>query len=534
MARISLYLMKNAERSQQAVEGIPLPLPANIYKQLKANKLQVALKHTFMSTCDGQGVMRAFGVRLITQEYTNKYPHASKYKYAVYRAYIAVHSGTLRFGRGQYFAHNETAQLLQMLDTLFMKMNPYSKQEYASVITIPDTFYLNWMHKIKSNGIPHMMEEIQRLFEMLDLLPPLLEYVEVQKSYDHHIASCSNGAYDHIRWPEVLLEQPFHLWAINPGDLIELKMTHPPRTNQYMNTQVWEQHIVPPPPDQGTTEFVNLVAERFDHCYPLRISFQRMWKHQCMYYLHMNQQDMANACHHTSVMLGDAKYKVKNMPAMMAIIERSVYRCVPRLFPCDLSLYLFDRYGLNATLNVLIEGAADVIPYRMIPPLGTFEAFSQMLTRLIELQRNDESYKKVSFDQRFMTAMLQQLIVQVGDRLNYVEALKIILNDAFQSLFEMLSVVWSKLNDSNSGFKNDEEIRLSRYVIWPMFNKQMEKSNNKWDWKGPVNVFVKKDMCSHCDKLGDMMRCSACQNVLYCSKECQVDDWKFHKGACKK
>lgn len=36
-----------------------------------------------------------------------------------------------------------------------------------------------------------------------------------------------------------------------------------------------------------------------------------------------------------------------------------------------------------------------------------------------------------------------------------------------------------------------------------------------------------------CDKEGKL-RCSACQLVAYCSKNCQTEHWLIHKKSCKK
>ena len=41
--------------------------------------------------------------------------------------------------------------------------------------------------------------------------------------------------------------------------------------------------------------------------------------------------------------------------------------------------------------------------------------------------------------------------------------------------------------------------------------------------------------CSNCGKLGPNKKCSACSLRQYCSKECQLQDWKSgHKDFCKK
>ena len=39
--------------------------------------------------------------------------------------------------------------------------------------------------------------------------------------------------------------------------------------------------------------------------------------------------------------------------------------------------------------------------------------------------------------------------------------------------------------------------------------------------------------CSHC-RNNNFWRCSSCHIVPYCSKECQVEHWRYHKKMCKK
>ncbi|KAL4468293.1 hypothetical protein ABPG72_015829 [Tetrahymena utriculariae] len=40
--------------------------------------------------------------------------------------------------------------------------------------------------------------------------------------------------------------------------------------------------------------------------------------------------------------------------------------------------------------------------------------------------------------------------------------------------------------------------------------------------------------CNLCQKEGDLSFCSKCKKVTYCSRECQVEDWKNHKLTCGK
>lgn len=39
--------------------------------------------------------------------------------------------------------------------------------------------------------------------------------------------------------------------------------------------------------------------------------------------------------------------------------------------------------------------------------------------------------------------------------------------------------------------------------------------------------------CLACKKENAPLRCAGCKSVSYCSKECQAESWKAHKGACK-
>ncbi|EER15401.1 conserved hypothetical protein [Perkinsus marinus ATCC 50983] len=41
--------------------------------------------------------------------------------------------------------------------------------------------------------------------------------------------------------------------------------------------------------------------------------------------------------------------------------------------------------------------------------------------------------------------------------------------------------------------------------------------------------------CSNCGKIpGNPLRCGICKKVVYCDRNCQKEDWRFHKRICKK
>ena len=39
--------------------------------------------------------------------------------------------------------------------------------------------------------------------------------------------------------------------------------------------------------------------------------------------------------------------------------------------------------------------------------------------------------------------------------------------------------------------------------------------------------------CNTCHISGKFKKCSGCEKVYYCSKECQRQDWKEHKKTCR-
>lgn len=40
--------------------------------------------------------------------------------------------------------------------------------------------------------------------------------------------------------------------------------------------------------------------------------------------------------------------------------------------------------------------------------------------------------------------------------------------------------------------------------------------------------------CARCHREDQLKLCSGCRAVKYCSKECQISDWKAHKAICRK
>ncbi|KZP18786.1 hypothetical protein FIBSPDRAFT_933202 [Athelia psychrophila] len=48
-----------------------------------------------------------------------------------------------------------------------------------------------------------------------------------------------------------------------------------------------------------------------------------------------------------------------------------------------------------------------------------------------------------------------------------------------------------------------------------------------------LGKLTRNDGCAHCGDAKALSRCAGCQAVQYCSKECQKQDWKWHKSSCR-
>ncbi len=73
------------------------------------------------------------------------------------------------------------------------------------------------------------------------------------------------------------------------------------------------------------------------------------------------------------------------------------------------------------------------------------------------------------------------------------------------------------------------------YSLEDRLEKQHKLTDLKMDPKIQITVPKTKN-CSnpYCKKIGTMKKCSNCNNVRYCSKECQLSEWPFHKRNCNK
>ena len=72
----------------------------------------------------------------------------------------------------------------------------------------------------------------------------------------------------------------------------------------------------------------------------------------------------------------------------------------------------------------------------------------------------------------------------------------------------------------------------TRAAISPLFSVPYLEKVGMTDDSGPSAEASTQAGCRVCGKEGKMLLCSKCKNAKYCSKDCQVQDWKVHKKDC--
>lgn len=76
----------------------------------------------------------------------------------------------------------------------------------------------------------------------------------------------------------------------------------------------------------------------------------------------------------------------------------------------------------------------------------------------------------------------------------------------------------------------DDSKELARYKINEQYDKILKLAETKPDTDLGDML---KETCRVCFKSSILKQCSKCCEVIYCSRECQIEDWKYHKKQCK-
>lgn len=173
-----------------------------------------------------------------------------------------------------------------------------------------------------------------------------------------------------------------------------------------------------------------------------------------------------------------------------------------------------------------------------IVQIHPFEEGSKRLGRLIMYiiwaQRGLEPVP--FFDLTYTESLISALTQRHTIFLSYV-AQRFYLCQVLRSCpfyYEILNDILKKRNHEKVDFK-------STFLNHPLFQAYMKEKNSSSQQAlsakpaTPSDSSVKK--CHYCKKVSTpeqpCKKCSRCKNVVYCSKECQVSDWKeSHKQQC--
>ena len=85
------------------------------------------------------------------------------------------------------------------------------------------------------------------------------------------------------------------------------------------------------------------------------------------------------------------------------------------------------------------------------------------------------------------------------------------------------------LADKKINKKKKVRFKVCKNLLDPQKNTYSEVQMEK------IKELQEEFICTVCQKKHEKMKkCSQCKNAYYCSRECQVKDWKKHKKVCKK
>jgi hypothetical protein len=84
-------------------------------------------------------------------------------------------------------------------------------------------------------------------------------------------------------------------------------------------------------------------------------------------------------------------------------------------------------------------------------------------------------------------------------------------------------------NLSSSSKVEEDKIEISEYI-----NEAFIKRSKSIEVNGVKGLRINVNItCSYCGDMGEhLRRCAKCKSTKYCSKQCQIDDWKTHKKEC--
>jgi len=148
---------------------------------------------------------------------------------------------------------------------------------------------------------------------------------------------------------------------------------------------------------------------------------------------------------------------------------------------------------------------------------------------------------------RNMTAITGMVYTSKKDIDNTLEEVNSLLEKKGKDKRQLMGGLVITCVENNGSLEDNEWTALSQ-LVQLIFDKEVvitykeKQIAVRWEWTNTSQFSkISKEeypdtVCNCCKKEGKrtvMKMCGGCKRVHYCSKDCQLNDWKSHKKTCK-
>lgn len=148
---------------------------------------------------------------------------------------------------------------------------------------------------------------------------------------------------------------------------------------------------------------------------------------------------------------------------------------------------------------------------------------------------NDYRRETILRCRKYLNAVLVDQLPVLSDVQRYLDELTIMKTGSVDSkkslILEIVPVITEEIYKSIT----NEKIEFIKEKVLISGDKEItEELKNLSDLYTNDNLdgLLEKAYCNKCGKEA-VKKCGRCKSVYYCSRECQVDDWKSHKPICE-
>lgn len=146
------------------------------------------------------------------------------------------------------------------------------------------------------------------------------------------------------------------------------------------------------------------------------------------------------------------------------------------------------------------------------------------------------SYRKdiVLKSRKYLNAVLVDQLPVLTDVQRYMDELLIVKTPEPTSQKSLILEVVPDITESI--YKNNDWVELSKYIKKNILtrenniNDEIKQMGDLYSEDYMADI-IDKPICNKCGK-DAIKKCGRCKSVYYCSRECQVEDWKTHKPIC--